>query len=164
MAMKVWQLVFFQRLSRQVTLVCLQLINAERQNEVINTQLISQVIQSYIDLGFTANPSVLENNHQITSPALTIYKDYFEEQFLQETKQFYRLKAANLLAHSSVTEYLIQVAQCLDEETYRIQSYLHPSTSASLMETVEKVLICDHLEAIYTEAKALLRNEKHSGM
>ncbi|CAF4473643.1 unnamed protein product [Rotaria sp. Silwood2] len=155
MAMKVWQLVFFQRLSRQVTLVCLQLINAERQNEVINTQLISQVIQSYIDLGFTANPSILENNHQITSPALTIYKDYFEEQFLQETKQFYRLKAANLLAH---------IAQCLDEETYRIQSYLHPSTSASLMETVEKVLICDHLEAIYTEAKALLRNEKHSGM
>ncbi|CAF3782905.1 unnamed protein product, partial [Rotaria socialis] len=44
MAMRIWQLVFFDPLNRQVTLACLQLIKAERQNEVINTRLISGVI------------------------------------------------------------------------------------------------------------------------
>jgi hypothetical protein len=32
-----------------------------------------------------------------------------------------------------------------------------------LIKKVEEVLIRDQLETIYTEAKALLRDEKHSG-
>jgi hypothetical protein len=47
MAMEIWQLIFFQPLNRQVTLACLQLIKAERNNEMINTRLISGVIESY---------------------------------------------------------------------------------------------------------------------
>ncbi|CAF2980705.1 unnamed protein product [Rotaria socialis] len=47
MAMRIWHLVFFDPLNRQVTLACLQLIKAKRQNEAINTRLISGVIQSY---------------------------------------------------------------------------------------------------------------------
>ncbi|CAF4837528.1 unnamed protein product [Rotaria sp. Silwood1] len=163
MAMEIWQLVFFQPLNRQVTLACLQLIKAERQNEVINTRLISGVIQSYVELGFAENSSV-PNNHPITSPTLTIYKDYFEIPFLQDTEQFYRLEAATFLVHNSVTEYLKKVAQRLDEEVHRVQSYLHPSTLAALIKKVEEVLIRDQLEAIYTEAKALLHAEKHSDL
>ncbi|CAF4259328.1 unnamed protein product, partial [Rotaria magnacalcarata] len=49
-----------------------------------------------------------------------------------------------------------------DEEVHRVQSYLHPSTLAALIKKVEEVLIRDQLEVIYTEAKALLHNEKHS--
>ncbi|CAF2990419.1 unnamed protein product [Rotaria sp. Silwood2] len=40
MAMEIWQLVFFQPLQSQVTLACLQLINAERQKETFNTRFI----------------------------------------------------------------------------------------------------------------------------
>jgi hypothetical protein len=58
---------------------------------------------------------------------------------------------------------LLQVAQRLDEEVHRIQSYLHSSTLAALIKKVEEVLIRDQLEAIYNEAKTLLRDEKHQG-
>ncbi|CAF4095195.1 unnamed protein product, partial [Rotaria sordida] len=49
MAKKVWQLIVFQPLQRQVTLTCLQLIKSECQNKEINTQLISAVLQSFVE-------------------------------------------------------------------------------------------------------------------
>jgi len=45
--MKIWENAFFKSLNNQVTQACLNLIKAERNNEVINTNLISEVIQSY---------------------------------------------------------------------------------------------------------------------
>jgi hypothetical protein len=45
--MKIWENFFFKLLHQQVTNACLNLIKAERNNEVINTNLISEVIQSY---------------------------------------------------------------------------------------------------------------------
>jgi hypothetical protein len=45
--MKVWENVFFQSLNRQVTQTCLNLIKTERNTEIINTNLISEVVQSY---------------------------------------------------------------------------------------------------------------------
>ncbi|CAF1565790.1 unnamed protein product, partial [Rotaria sp. Silwood1] len=59
--------------ANQVTLTCLQLINVERQNEMINIRFIRAVVESYI------------------------------------------------------------VSRWIDEELHRVQSYLHSSTSASLI-------------------------------
>jgi cullin 1 len=104
-----------------------------------------------------------ENNNQIASPTLTIYKDFFEAQFLKETEQFYRLEATTSLADNSVSEYLKKVAQRLEEEVHRVQSYLHPSTLSVLIKKVEEVLIRDQLDVIYIEAEILLGNDKHQG-
>ncbi|CAF3662241.1 unnamed protein product [Rotaria sp. Silwood1] len=165
MAMKIWQLVFFQPLNRQVTSACLQLIKAERQNKEINTRLISGIIKSYVELCFTENSCVSITSYQITSPTLAIYKEYFEIPFLQDTERFYRLEAANFIReHNSVIEYLKKVAQRLDEEKHRVQSYLRSSTLEPLIKKVEEVLIRDQLEAIYTGEKALLPDEKYSDL
>ncbi|CAF2718458.1 unnamed protein product [Rotaria sp. Silwood2] len=147
----------------QVILACFQLIKAQRQNQVIDTRLIGRIVQSYVDLAFEENLFASHNSHEITWPTLKIYKDYFEIQFLQETKEFYCHEAANFLAHNAITEYLKKkVVQRLDEEVHRIQSYLHSSTLKPFVKIVEEVLIRDQLEAIYTEAKALLIYEKYS--
>jgi len=113
-----------------------------------------------VALGFTEDTTT---NNQMTVPTLTIYKEYFEIQFLQDTEQFYRLEAATFLVHNSVTEYLKKVAQRLDEEVHRVQSYLHPSTLSALIKKVEEVLISDQLNVIYTESEILLRDDRHQG-
>ncbi|CAF5173583.1 unnamed protein product, partial [Rotaria sp. Silwood1] len=114
--------------ANQVTLTCLQLINAEHQNEMINIRFIRAVVESYIELGFEQNSSVSNSNDQITSPTLKIYKDYFEVPFFQYTEQFYRYEASNFLIHNSISEYLIKVSRWIDEELHRVQSYLHSAT------------------------------------
>ncbi|CAF4520663.1 unnamed protein product, partial [Rotaria sp. Silwood2] len=187
--MKNWQKDVFQPLYKQVTHACLVLIKSERNNAIINTHLISGVIQSYVALGFTEDTT---NNNQMTSPTpTTIYKEFFEVQFFQATKQFYRLEAATFLLHNSVTEYLRKVSQRLDEEVHRVQSYLHPSTLSALIKAsplqpqhmlqisahlnvpglrsiclkeVEEVLIRDQLYVIYSESKTLLRDERHQDL
>ncbi|CAF1222336.1 unnamed protein product [Rotaria sp. Silwood1] len=44
----------------------------------------------------------------------------------------------------------------------RVESYLHSSTLAPLIEKLEQIFILDQLEAIYTEAKTLLCDENYS--
>ncbi|CAF4464968.1 unnamed protein product [Rotaria sp. Silwood2] len=160
MAMEIWKLVFFQPLQSQVTSACLQLINAERQNEIINTRFIRAVVQ--IELDFNEDSFLPRFIHQMTSPTLEIYKDYFEVPFLQYTEQFYRQEAANFLIHNSMTKYLKKIEQRFQEETYRVQSYLHPSTLEPLMKNLERILIHEQVEEIYTQAKALLHDENYS--
>jgi len=40
---------------------------------------------------------------------LDVYQEYFEEQFLQDTQDFYRLEATTYLQQHSVLEYLLKV-------------------------------------------------------
>jgi hypothetical protein len=47
----------------------------------------------------------LDNNNQV----LDFYQEYFEEQFLQDTQDFYRLEATTYLQEHSVLEYLLKV-------------------------------------------------------
>ncbi|CAF4186424.1 unnamed protein product [Rotaria sordida] len=164
MAMKIWHSVFLQPLNERITKACLQLIKSERENNLFDTQWIKKVIESYVELGFIESSSVPNNSHQRTSEALTIYKHYFEDPFLQETERFYRLKA-DTFVDNSIIEYLKKVAQLCDEEVHRVHSYLHPSTLEPLIKKFGEVFICDQLEAIYAEAKLLLLDaEKYSDL
>jgi cullin 1 len=94
---------------------------------------------------------------------LTIYKQFFETPFLEDTERFYKLEAEKCLNHHPGSEYLKKVAQWLDEEVHRVQSYLHSSTLQPLIKKVEDLLIRNQLEMIYEEAKTLLRGERHQG-
>ncbi|CAF1361637.1 unnamed protein product [Rotaria sordida] len=132
MAMGIWKLVFFEPLRSQLTLTCLQFINTERQNEIIDTRFIRAIVQSYVELDFDEDSSVPYYIDQITSSRLKIYKDNFE------------------------------VEQRFQVDIHRVESYLHSSTLAPLIKKLEQIFILDQLEPIYTEAKTLLHNENYS--
>lgn len=110
MSMRLWQDLFFKESNRSLTRTCLNLIKNERGGERIDSRLIAQVVRSYVNVGYIEAEKKNLNNKTL-EPALTIYNEYFEKEFIQETEQFYQLQSESffLKEDSTTNSYLKEV-------------------------------------------------------
>ncbi|CAO2622578.1 CUL4B [Lemmus lemmus] len=79
---------------------------------------------------------------------LQIYQDSFEQRFLEETNRLYAAEGQKLMQEREVPEYLHHVNKRLEEEADRLITYLDQTTQKSLIASVEKQLLGEHLTAI----------------
>ncbi|CAF1385170.1 unnamed protein product [Rotaria sordida] len=57
-----------------------------------------------------------------------------------------------------MSEYLKKVAQHLDEESHRVESYLHPSTLAPLIIKIEEILMVNLKQSILKLVEIFINN------
>ncbi|NWX67549.1 CUL4A protein, partial [Alca torda] len=106
----------------------LLLIERERNGEAVDRSLLRSLLSMLSDL--------------------QVYKESFEQRFLEETNCLYAAEGQRLMQEREVPEYLHHVSKRLEEEGDRVITYLDHSTQKPLTACVEKQLLGEHLSAI----------------
>eukprot|EP01130_Rhizamoeba_saxonica_P018986 TRINITY_DN9707_c0_g1_i1.p1 TRINITY_DN9707_c0_g1~~TRINITY_DN9707_c0_g1_i1.p1 ORF type:complete len:747 (-),score=159.93 TRINITY_DN9707_c0_g1_i1:273-2471(-) len=122
-----------EKIKDRVLYSLLSSIDNERKGLVIDKGLIKSITQMLVDLGVNTR---------------TVYEEDFEQYFLEESANFYRIESQGFIAENSAPEYMKKVEARIDEEMERVNSYLDQSTEAKIQEVVERELITSHLETL----------------
>ncbi|XP_043477502.1 cullin-4A isoform X2 [Leptopilina heterotoma] len=117
----------------------LMLIEKERQGDTVDRTLLKSLLRMLSDL--------------------QIYQDAFETKFLQATERLYAAEGQRLMTEHDVPEYLAHVDKRLQEENERLLHYLDTSTKWSLIHTVEKQLLSEHISSILQKGLSGLLDE-----
>ncbi|KAJ2992721.1 Cullin-4B [Globomyces sp. JEL0801] len=122
-------------------------INAERDGKPISSELLTDLVHMF---------KVMESYHSL-----------FEPKFLDSTKSYYTKKSAQLLnvgvinqnnnmtsSADNVAAYLDWATKCLQTESTKCEGagFLEHSTKKNLIQTLESVLIHNHVQLIIDQA------------
>ncbi|XP_015267261.1 PREDICTED: cullin-4A [Gekko japonicus] len=117
----------------------LLLIKQERNGESVDRSLLRSLLSMLSDL--------------------QVYKNSFEQRFLEDTNCLYTAEGQKLMQEREVPEYLHHVNKRLEEEADRVVTYLDYSTQKPLIACVERQLLGEHLTAILQKGLDNLLNE-----
>ncbi|KYM98338.1 Cullin-4B, partial [Cyphomyrmex costatus] len=117
----------------------LMLIEKERQGDTVDRTLLKSLLRMLSDL--------------------QIYQEAFETKFLVATERLYAAEGLRLMNEHDVPEYLAHVDKRLQEENERLLHYLDTSTKWSLIHTVEKQLLSEHITSILQKGLSGLLDE-----
>ncbi|EFA79173.1 cullin C [Heterostelium album PN500] len=111
----------------------LDLIQKERNGEIIDRILIKNITQMLIDLGVNSK---------------IVYEEDFETPFLAKTASYYQVESQQFISSCSCPDYMKKVEICLKEELERVSHYLDSSSEPKVKDVTEKQLISNHMKTL----------------
>ena len=136
----------------QIEKILTELINSERDGEIINTRLISNYIGSLLALGYETDTF---GEHK---GSLCTYRKYFEATFMSRTADYYTARAMELITQTDITGYMCKIADWIDAENHRVNTYLHDISRAPVNTILEDTLIRNFAEQMVAELPRYLVN------
>ena len=135
-------------MNERITDAALELIKSERDGYSINRSLVREVLESYglfyffcfidinlVELGIDDK----EDSSDGSGKRYEVYRERFENKFLQTTEDYYEVEASNFTQANPLTEYMKKVEKRLAEEQERCIYYIHHVTENKLLKRAEKV-------------------------
>lgn len=118
--------VVFQKVKGRVKWAMLELIEKERNGEIIDTTLMRNCVEIFEVMGMKS---------------LDVYQTHLETELVQVSATYYERKSAAWLSEDSTPVYLQKVDDALQGERSRVARYLHKTTEPKLIKRLEAVLL-----------------------
>ena len=119
------RLEFSQDLEKKLLSGIIGTINAERDGQAVDTELLHRLIGMISSMGS--------------------YKDKFETPFLQESRRFFSAEGQQLVAETDVVLYLQHVEHRLAQAMSMVNHYLDRSSQYPLITVIEETLLVPHM-------------------
>ncbi|XP_066266185.1 cullin-3-A-like [Branchiostoma lanceolatum] len=111
----------------------LDMVARERRGEVVDRGAVKNACQMLMILGIESRQ---------------VYEEDFEQPFLEQSAEFYRLESQKFLAENSASVYIKKVEQRINEEAERAKHYLDKTTEEPIVKVLEEELISKHMKTI----------------
>ncbi|KAF9439024.1 Cullin-3 [Entomortierella beljakovae] len=115
--------------------ILLSQITMERKGDVIDRGAVKSCIEMLLELKEKGGVD-------------SVYKNDFENQFVETSREFYKMESDDLIRKFDPPEYMRKVENRLDEEQLRCSHYLTEKTEPRIRSIVEKEMIAKHLKTI----------------
>ncbi|KRX49218.1 Cullin-1 [Trichinella murrelli] len=160
LALRIWKSVFFEILSDSLTKALLKAVECLRHGEMCNMDLVSGVVNSFVELSSCGKQSNRSLEDDTVDQSLMIYKKYFEEPFLMQTRAFYTIESETFIRENTFSEYMKRVETRMQEENKLCTVYLNKVTLKPLSNLLVDIFVEQRLDVFQAEFKKLLKTEK----
>ncbi|KAM5573023.1 cullin-1 [Rosa sericea] len=112
----------YHEVNANARVAVIDLICKEREGEQIDRELVKNVVDMFVEIG---------------NGKMDAYEKDLEAHMLENTGDYYSLKASSWMLEYSSPEYTLKVDECLRRERERVAHYLHSSSEQKLVNKVK---------------------------
>ena len=77
---------------------------------------------------------------------LEVYEVAYETPFLRKSQEYFRIKAQEWMASSSLPEYMAKVKTLMAQESERVDCYMHPNTKNKVLKLVVQQMLAEPMQ------------------